>query len=90
MKLEISKSALDFVFTLDAKPFRQVMRKALMLLAMPQANDAQLLKGYDQIWRADVGEFRIIYRFDQETIEIFLIGRRNDDAVYRALERLLR
>jgi mRNA interferase RelE/StbE len=90
VKLDISKPSLDFVLTLDAKRFRQVMRKVLMLLSVPRPNDAELLKGYDDVWKTDIGEFRIIYRFDQETIEVYMTARRNDDDVYRAFDRMMR
>jgi mRNA interferase RelE/StbE len=87
MRLEISRSALDFVLALDAKPFRQVMRKILLLLTTPMPNDAFRLRGYDGYWRADIGEYRIIYQFDETVVSIHTIGRRNDDEVYREFER---
>jgi hypothetical protein len=37
---------------------------------------------------ADIGEYRIIYRFDEGTFSIPAIGKRNDGEVYRLLRRL--
>ena len=34
-------------------------------------------------FRADAGEFRIVYRFDKETLFVDAIGKRNDGEVYR-------
>ena len=87
MRIGFNERVLDFLLSLDAKRFRQVMRKVLSLLSDPTPNDSQQLKGYDDLRRADIGEFRIIYRVADDTILIELIGRRNDDAVYKELER---
>jgi mRNA interferase RelE/StbE len=45
------------------------------------------LKGYP-FRRTDIGEYRIVYRIDGETVKIPLINKRNDDQVYKALKRL--
>jgi mRNA interferase RelE/StbE len=38
--------------------------------------------------RKDSGEYRVVYRYDDTTVYIMLIGKRNDDEVYKQLERL--
>jgi mRNA interferase RelE/StbE len=86
VKLDPTRDALDFLLALDAKRYKQVTAKMLSLLSDPAPADSQQLKGYD-LRRADIGEFRIIYRVGDDTIVIELIGRRNDDAVYKQLER---
>ena len=35
-----------------------------------------------------IGEYRIIYRIQEDILKIALIGKRNDAEVYRQLERL--
>jgi len=35
--------------------------------------------------RADVGEFRIVYLVETDTIKIVLIGKRNDSEIYKML-----
>jgi mRNA-degrading endonuclease RelE of RelBE toxin-antitoxin system len=52
-------------------------------------NTAKLNKGYPDLYRKDVGEYRIIYKFDDETVYVLLIGKRNDDDVYKRLTRKL-
>lgn len=46
-----------------------------------------MLKGYD-LRRADVGEYRLIYSVESDVLRIFVIGKRNDDEVYKKLRRL--
>jgi mRNA interferase RelE/StbE len=80
--LAITKDAVDFWSRLDAKQFRQVGRKVLAVLADPIAPDSRPLVGMDYL-RVDIGEYRIIYRFDAQNVYVYRIGKRNDDEVYR-------
>ena len=75
------------MLTLDAKRFRQIMVKVLSLLNDPLPPDSIQLKGYDGLRRADIGKFRIVYSVEENTVNILVINRRNDDAVYKELER---
>ena len=85
-KLEIDRAAYKFLAGLDAKQYRQVGKKVFSLLLDPQPADCSKLKGYEY-WRVDAGEYRIVYHFDDEIVYVILIGKRNDDEVYRDLER---
>ncbi len=88
MKLEFSRQSIGFVTDLDAKQFKQILRKILALLEDPSPTDSSLLKGYDDLRRADVGELRVVYRVTEpETVFIEIVDRRNDDQVYKRLER---
>jgi mRNA interferase RelE/StbE len=44
------------------------------------------MRGY-HYWRVDIGEYRIIYEVEGNTLCIILIGKRNDDEVYKKLRR---
>ena len=83
----IHREAFDFLrgLSTDAKRFRQVMSKVLVLLEHPRQPDSRPLRGNGDLWRVDVGEHRVIYRFDEQHVWIDVIGKRNDDEVYRAL-----
>jgi mRNA interferase RelE/StbE len=35
-----------------------------------------------------VGEYRVIYRISGDTVEVLLVGKRNDDEVYKDWKRL--
>ncbi len=82
----MTRDAYKFLEDLQAKQFRQVTMKALSLLNDPSPSDSSALKGYDY-YRVDVGEYRIVYRFDEDIVSLALIGKRNDDEVYKALKR---
>ncbi len=87
MKLDFDKDAIVFVSKLDAKRFRQVMIKVFAISQNPYQNDTKLLRGHGQFLRSDVGEYRIIYRIEDDTVKISTIGKRNDDEVYKDHER---
>jgi len=89
LSLDLTRQARDFLNQLDPKQFRQVVKKILGLMEDPRPSDAQALKGYP-FWRADIGEYRIIFVLDPDTesLKVPLIGNRNDGAVYDELRRL--
>ena len=84
--LSISRAAYKFLEDLQARQFRQVAMKALSLLNDPTPSDSSQLKGYDY-HRVDSGEFRLVYKFDETAVYLVLIGKRNDDEVYKTLGR---
>ncbi len=86
LKLSLTNEADKFLERLDAKQYRQVVRKILALGDDPLPPDSLQLSNSDRR-RADQGEFRIIYSFDSETLYIYLVGKRNDDEVYRKANR---
>ena len=85
--LDLTQRSRKVLADLPAKQFRQLVTKIFGLLDEPRPPDARLLKGFPY-HRADSGEYRIIYRFDDQKIRFVLIGRRNDAAVYKELQRL--
>ncbi len=85
--LSLTKEAYDFIKGLDPKQFKQVMSKILSLLPEPIAADSSALKGYEDLHRVDQGEYRIVYKFDAKSVSILIVGKRNDDEVYRKLAR---
>jgi mRNA interferase RelE/StbE len=81
-RLDLTRDAASFWERLDAKQYRQIGRKIVALMADPVPPDSALLRG-TPYRRADIGEYRIIYRFDDETIYVARVGKRNDAEVYR-------
>ena len=60
----------------------------LKLMSEPSSHDSAALKGARRgERRVDIGEYRVIYRVEDGVIRIVLIGKRNDDEVYRRYER---
>ncbi|MBO1052784.1 MAG: type II toxin-antitoxin system RelE/ParE family toxin [Dolichospermum sp. BR01] len=84
-KLNIKKSVRKELLKLQPKFFKQVMSKILSLIDNPKPQDYKSLKGFADLYRVDQGEFRIIYKIQEEEIEIFRVGKRNDDEVYENL-----
>lgn len=87
LTLDLTRQAKDFLEQLDAKQFRQIVRKIFDLMENPKQGDAHPLHGYP-FWRTDVGEYRIVYRIEQDTFKVALVDKRNDDEVYKKLRRL--
>lgn len=86
-KLELTKSASDFLLNLNAKQAKQQLDAILNLLKNPRPHDSKSLTGYKNLFRVDTGEYRIIYRYNEEIVFITLIGKRNDHEVYDKLKR---
>ena len=86
-KVNITKSVSKFIKKLPPKQYRQVVGTIFSLLENPTPHDSKQLKGYPEYQRVDIGEFRIIYRFDKDTIYIATVGKRNDDEVYKKFKK---
>ncbi|WP_180970030.1 type II toxin-antitoxin system RelE family toxin [Deinococcus planocerae] len=82
----------------NRKHLGQIARKLDALSVDPKPHDARPLQGEAyrangwNFFRVDVGEYRIVYDLDESgelltIVTITVIGRRNDDAVYRLLGR---
>ncbi|MDX2214767.1 MAG: type II toxin-antitoxin system RelE/ParE family toxin [Oculatellaceae cyanobacterium bins.114] len=90
-KLDGLQTVLDFLKGLQPKIAAQISKKVLALNIEPLPSDSKELTGYSGYYRVDSGEYRIVYRFkaDEDLVEIVLVGKRNDDEVYKQLKRLL-
>lgn len=86
LDLELAKQAEKFLKHAPSKHAAQLARKIRQLQDDPHPNDAENLRGYPY-FRADAGEYRIIYEVENSTLFILLIGKRNDDEVYKKLKR---
>lgn len=73
------------LLNLQPKFFKQVMSKILDLIDNPTPQDYKVLKGYNNYYLVDQGEFRIIYIIENTEIKIIKVGKRNDDEVYQNL-----
>lgn len=90
-KLDGLETVLDFLKGLQPKISAQIAKKVLALNVDPLPADSKQLKGYPGYYRVDSGEYRIVYRFhvNKDLVEVILVGKRNDDDVYKKLERFL-
>jgi mRNA interferase RelE/StbE len=81
-----SKSADDFLKSLPPKQFKQVFTKAWELRSNPRPHDSIKLSGFDDKYRTDIGEYRIIYTFDDTIVNVETIGKRNDGDIYKKMK----
>lgn len=88
LKIDITKSAGKFIKKLPPKQYRQVVGTILALRENPIPIDSKQLSGYGAYHRVDMGEYRIVYRFDADTVYIAVVGKRNDNDVYRRFKQL--
>ena len=86
LKLDLTHAAKRFLDDLPPKQFRQVVNKVISLMENPLPQDSCLLSGAPYR-RTDIGEYRIIYRVEAECLKVALIGKRNDDEVYRRITK---
>ena len=86
LSLDLTHQAKGFLDQLDPKRFRQVVKKIFSLMENPRPADSRPLQGYSFL-RADIGEYRIIYRVEENCLKVALVDKRNDDEVYKKLRR---
>jgi mRNA interferase RelE/StbE len=87
LRVNFTPDALDVLKSLPSKHARQVAGKIEQLAQDPSGLPVKELKGSDGFFRLRSGEYRIIYRVQGQELQVWLIGRRNDDDVYRRFER---
>ncbi len=87
LSLDLTHQAKDFLNQLDPKRFRQVVKKIFALMENPRPADSKDLQGWP-LRRADIGEYRIIYRVEENCLKVALVDKRNDDEVYKKLSRM--
>ncbi len=85
----LEKRVIKYIEACPVKHQAQIKQKITSLRDDPKPNDSKALKGGFPYLRVDSGEYRIIYRIEDNTIFVILVGKRNDNAVYRSFKRLL-
>jgi len=84
------RKAQKFLLKLPKKHKTQIASKIQLLLENPLQNDVKQLRGKSASFlRADSGEYRIIFRVESDFLYIDLIGKRNDNEIYKMLENFL-
>lgn len=86
-RLDLTRSAGKFLRNLPAKPFRQIVTTIFQLRERPEPHDSRPLAGYPEYRRVDIDEYRIIYRIEEDTVKICVIGKRNDSESYKQFNR---
>ncbi len=87
LKINLAKRVIKFIQLLPPKQAKQIAQKLTALRADPLPSDYKKLLN-SHYMRVDIGEYRVVYQFNDDMLEIILVGKRNDDEVYKKLERL--
>ena len=88
--IDLSRQSERFLRELPVKQARQIAEKLRALVEDPAAVPSEQLRGYAPMRRLRAGEYRIIYAVEDEIVQVRLIGKRNDDEIYKILERNLK
>ncbi len=89
LKINISKQAEKFLRNAQPKHSKQLAKKISELRFNSKPHDVKKISN-SSFLRVDSGEYRIIYTVNntEKILDIILVGKRNDDEVYRDLEKL--
>ena len=90
LTIKLSKRADKALGKIPVKQAKQIAARIKQLADDPKALPTVELKGYAPWRRAKSGEYRIIYKIDGDILCVALVGKRNDDEIYRLIERFLR
>jgi len=90
MKLILQSAARAFLKDLPPKQYKQIVERIFELLINQHPHNSKALKGHTGYFRVAAGEYRIIYTVDSDTVDIKLVDKRNDDEIYKRLDRLIK
>ena len=85
-KPDLTNDAMRFLKKRDGKQFLQILEAITNFCAEARPHDS-IAMGNGKHFRKDVGEYRVIYRFDETTLFITVVGNRNDSAAYQEFDR---
>ncbi len=85
-KLVVQKAVLKDLPELPAKQYARSSAPSSTCWPIPAPHYSKPLHG-SPYRRIAAGEYRVVYRFDDESVYVAVVGKRNDDDVYRQLER---
>ena len=87
LRVNFTKDALETLQGCPPKHAKQIAHKIQQLSTDPTSLPIKELRGSEGFFRAKSGEYRIVFSIDNHEFKIWLIGKRNDDAVYKRFER---
>ncbi len=81
--IELLPSAARELANLERAIQRRVARRIGQLAEDPRGGGAMKLRGADDIWRARVGDYRILYRIQDDRPAVLVIRIAHRREVYR-------
>lgn len=90
--INLSKQADHFLSQLDSKQFKQIVKSIFDLGKNLESGDIKKMHNNGNIsyYCKDVGEYRVIYHSTENVLYVTVIGKRNDDDVYKIFDRSLK
>jgi len=79
-QIVIKKKAKKFI---DKLPLNERKRIVAAIEQLPNGEDIKKLKGYDELLRLRVGNYRIIYSVDNGRLIVFVIDVDNRGDIYK-------
>jgi len=89
--IQLKSAVIKWMKSLPPKHRQQIKNYLLKLVQHPIPHDSKTLINYAPYRRGDIGEYRVIYRYDKQddNVTVVLIGKRNDNDIYKRMKRLL-
>jgi len=77
-ELQITNHAEKQLAKLPKPTVRKILNKLSQIIAQPGKADFKKLKGYENMWRFRIGDYRVIFKIVNEMMIITKIGHRKD------------
>jgi mRNA interferase RelE/StbE len=90
LKVQLNKQAAAFLGTIPAKHARQIAERITALRSDPASVLSEDLKGFAPFRRFKSGEYRVVFFIADNTVHIPVVGKRNDDDIYKQIARFQR
>ncbi len=81
--VEFLKSAARELVRLEPTMKRRVMRQIDRLADEPRGPGSVRLRGSDDVWRARVGDYRILYQIEDDRLAVLIVRIAHRRDVYR-------
>lgn len=81
--IEFVASAARELADLDRPVQRRVARRVDQLAEEPRGTGSVKLRGADDVWRVRVGDYRIVYRIEDDRLLVLVIKVEHRREVYR-------
>jgi mRNA interferase RelE/StbE len=92
LNVQLNKQAAAFLGKIPTKHARQIAERITALRSDPASVLSEDLKGFAPFRRFKSGEYRVVFFIDEstQTLHIPIIGKRNDDEIYKQIARFQR
>jgi mRNA interferase RelE/StbE len=57
---------------------KKILYKLEQAAEFPEKADLKKLRGFEDLWRIRIGDFRVIFKYENETMIVTKVGHRKD------------